>query len=187
MEPPLPFTELMLYSRANVLSPSKLMIVAHPDDESLFGGEALASSSGWTVVCVTSAGNPVRRAEFMAAMTAAKANWIMLDHADHLTNGRFAPRLAEQIAAILRDGAYELVVTHNARGEYGHPQHRALHRCVAALAPPGLELWVFGHHWRPFAVMSTAKRSLLAHYPSQRRSMRRVWWYASREKLRRVR
>jgi LmbE family N-acetylglucosaminyl deacetylase len=111
----------------------------------------------------------------------------MLDHADHLTNGRFAPRLAEQIAAILRDGAYELVVTHNARGEYGHAQHRALHRVVAALVPPHVALLVFGHHWRLFASMTPAKRALLAHYPSQTRSLRRTWWYASRERLRTVR
>lgn len=185
--PPLGYTELMLYSRANVAAPTKLMIVAHPDDESLFGGEALTSSGGWTVVSVTSAGNPVRRAEFTAAMSKAGANWIMLDHADHLTNGNFAPRLREQLASIVAEAPYELVVTHNERGEYGHAQHRAVHRIVTALVPRRASLAVFGHHWRLRTNVSAAKRALIAEYPSQIASVRFVWLYASREQLRRVR
>lgn len=176
----------MLYSRANVERPSKLMIVAHPDDESIFGGDALTSSGGWTVVSVTNAGNPLRRAEFIAAMTAARANWFMLDHADHLTRGDFDPRLREQLAWILSDAPYELVVTHNARGEYGHPQHRALHAIVTSLLPENAELFVFDHHWRIRRTLSDAKRALLAHYPSQRASMWRTWLWVSRERLRRV-
>lgn len=187
MPPLLGFTELMLYSRANVAEPTKLMIVAHPDDESLFGGEALTSSGGWTVVCVTNAGNLQRRAEFIGAMTAARANWFMLDHADDLTNGNFNPRLGEQLQWILRERSYELVVTHNARGEYGHVQHRAVHRIVTAIVPATAALMVFDHHWRLFPNVSHAKRALLAHYPTQQRSIRRTWLYASRERLRRIR
>lgn len=177
----------MLYSRANVDAPSKLMIVAHPDDESLFGGETLLSSRGWTVVCVTNASHPQRRAEFIAAMDAARANWVILDHPDDLTSGNFHPRLTEQLAVLLRQHPYELVVTHNARGEYGHRQHRAIHRIVSALVPRGVAFAVFGHPWNAFPSMSAKKRELLAHYPSQKKSIRHAWFYASRERLRRLR
>jgi LmbE family N-acetylglucosaminyl deacetylase len=163
------------------------MIVAHPDDESLFGGEALTSSSGWTVACVTNGSNAVRRAEFIAAMTTANANWIMLDHADDLTNGNFDPHLRAQLASILSEHPYELVVTHNARGEYGHAQHRALHAIVTDLVPPGVPLAVFDHHWRLFPKVSDAKRALIAHYATQTASIRYTWMYASRERLRRIR
>lgn len=163
------------------------MVVAHPDDESIFGGEALTSSRGWTVVSVTNAGNPLRRAEFMAAMAAAGANWFLLDHADHLTSGDFHPRLREQLGWIVHDAPYQLFVTHNERGEYGHPQHRALHAIVASLVPRKATFAVFDHHWRLRANMSDAKRTLLAHYPSQQASLLRTRLWASRERLRRLR
>lgn len=161
------------------------MIVAHPDDETIFGGEALLSSGGWTVVSVTNAGNPLRRAEFIAAMTAAGANWFMLDHADHLTNGDFHPRLREQLAWIIADGRYDQTVTHNARGEYGHPQHRTLHTIVETMAPG--PLLVFSHHWGLRPTITDGKRALLAHYPSQRASVLRTWLWVSRERLQRIR
>ncbi|HDR7646817.1 TPA: PIG-L family deacetylase [Bacillus mycoides] len=31
----------------------KLMIVAHPDDESIFWGAALINENGWKVICLT--------------------------------------------------------------------------------------------------------------------------------------
>jgi LmbE family N-acetylglucosaminyl deacetylase len=180
----LAFSELMFYSRANVGTPTKLMIVAHPDDETIFGGEALLATAGWTVVSVTNAGNPLRRAEFMAAMTAAGANWFILDHPDHLTDGDFDPRLRQQLQWIIADARYESFVTHNARGEYGHPQHRSLHRIVEATIPREAPLSVFGHHWGLRATITDAKRTLLGHYPSQRSSILRTWLWASRERLR---
>lgn len=160
------------------------MIVAHPDDESLFGGEALTSSSGWMVVCVTNASHAQRRAEFFAAMDAAKASWIMLDHQDDLTSGNFHPRLREQLAAVVRAGRFRVVVTHNERGEYGHPQHRALHSIVREMVPHGAALAVFHHPWTAVPFVSAEKRALLAHYRSQRKSILRTWLLSSRERLR---
>ncbi|MGZ8709510.1 MAG: PIG-L family deacetylase [Thermoanaerobaculia bacterium] len=185
-ERPLTCSDLVLDSRVNVATPTKLMIVAHPDDESLFGGEALTSSGGWTVVCVTNASHPRRRAEFIAAMDAIRANWVMLDHPDDLTSGTFHPRLAEQLETLLREHPYELVVTHNARGEYGHPQHRALHRIVRSILPPGMALAVFDHPWMAWPSISPAKRALLGYYVTQRKSIARAWFWSSRERLRRI-
>ena len=54
------------------------MIVAHPDDESLFGGEALTSSGGWTVICVTNGTNEQRRREFIEAMNSIGVNYTSL-------------------------------------------------------------------------------------------------------------
>src|SRR5687768_13295990 len=94
-------------SRAQVAHPSKLMIVAHPDDESLFGGEALTSSGGWTVVCVTNGTNEQRRREFISAMTSIGANYTMLSHFDHLDSGNFNTRLEEQLRELLNEFPYE--------------------------------------------------------------------------------
>lgn len=165
-------------------APSRLMIVAHPDDESLFGGEALTSSSGWLVVCVTGASNDLRRHEFIGAMTSIGASYMMLDHDDDLRNGNFSPRLEEQLSAVIAGRPYQAVVTHNAAGEYGHPQHRALHRVVRRLIADR-PLHVFAHRWTHPA-MSPAKRALLAHYRSQAVSIAHRGFLVWREELRRV-
>ena len=48
----------------------KLMIVAHPDDEALFGGaELLAHSEEYKVIAVDESHNHERKGEFKASMT----------------------------------------------------------------------------------------------------------------------
>ena len=66
------------------------MIVAHPDDETIFGGRLLAErapdgrapAACWTVVSVTNGGTAARRAEFQRAVRAAGARFEMWDYAD---------------------------------------------------------------------------------------------------------
>src|SRR5438128_2291158 len=184
-EVPIGWSELVFSSRAGVPRPSKVMFVAHPDDESLFGGEALTSSSGWTVICVTNGTNEQRRCEFIEAMSSIGANYTMLGHFDHLASGNFSGRLDEQLQELLEEFPYEMVVTHNERGEYSHPQHRAVHRIVRRLVT-SRPLYVFDHSWMTRPRMSAAKRALIAHYESQRPSIEFVWPVASRERLRRI-
>jgi LmbE family N-acetylglucosaminyl deacetylase len=160
------YSDFEVRSRDPVPRTSKVMIVAHPDDESLFGGETLTSSKGWLVVCVTNASNEVRRAEFIKAMGLAGADYLMLDHADHIANGNFDPALASKLALILAANPLEMVVTHGEAGEYGHKQHIALHQIVRRLAPAG-RLFTFGTRWLARPRMSVAKERLLECYGSQ--------------------
>jgi LmbE family N-acetylglucosaminyl deacetylase len=182
---PIGWEEKVYSSREQVARPSKLMIVAHPDDESLFGGEALTSASGWTVVCVTNGTHEQRRRDFIAAMTSIGANYTMLSHFDHLGSGNFNVRLEEQLRELVAEFPYEMVVTHNASGEYSHPQHRAVHQFVRRVVTTQ-PLYVFGHSWLSRPRMSAAKRALIAHYESERRSIDFVRPLASRERLRRI-
>jgi LmbE family N-acetylglucosaminyl deacetylase len=182
---PIGWSELVFASRTAVPAPTKIMIVAHPDDESLFGGDALTSSRGWTVVCVTNGTNEERRREFAAAMTSVGANYTLLAHFDHLQSGNFNVRLEEQLAELLDEFPYEMVVTHDERGEYGHPQHIAVHHIVRRLAGRR-PLYVFAHPWFARPRMSAAKRALIAHYGSQGPSVLHAWRLASRERLRRI-
>jgi LmbE family N-acetylglucosaminyl deacetylase len=182
---PIGWADIACSSRAGTPNPSKIMIVAHPDDESLFGGEALTSSRGWTVVCVTNATNEQRRKEFAAAMRSVGANYTILGHFDHLESGNFSRRLEEQLKGLIEEFPYEMIVTHNARGEYGHPQHRAVHRLVRRLAGHR-PLYVFHQPWTARPHVSAAKRALIAHFESQRVSIEHAWPLASRERLRRI-
>ena len=47
----------------------KLLIVAHPDDEVLWGGINLLLQPGWFVVCASHLSDPVRSLEFYRTMS----------------------------------------------------------------------------------------------------------------------
>ena len=183
--PTLEYTDLVFSSRTKVKNPTKLMIVAHPDDESIFGGEALIAGSDWTVVCVTNASDAVRREEFFQAMEFAGANYTILDHQDNLANGRFHPHLLQTLGELLDEFPYTTVVTHNCKGEYGHIQHRSIHRMVRSLVG-NHTLLVFGKR-RGSAGMSDEKHQLLGLYRSQQGEIRKYRHLAEREILKKPR
>lgn len=120
----------------------KLLIVAHPDDEVLWGGLNLMLQSGWFVVCSTNINNPVRSREFFRTMSfAAVTKFIMFDvedryveedeEADALYDGSLFERSLQELAK----KEWKLVLTHNSTGEYGHAHHRKVHRMVASIFP----------------------------------------------------
>ncbi len=110
----------------------KVLFVAHPDDEILFFLRPLLHESGWLVVCVTNGGSKVRSAEFHSAMTELKHRnhiWNFRDGTDTLWNHRRLGARIRRVLALRKD--WSMVATHNAEGEYGHPQHKQLHTIVS--------------------------------------------------------
>lgn len=111
----------------NLSGYSKLMIVAHPDDETLWGGAHL-SQGGYFVVCLTNSYNEVRKKEFEDIMKASNNVGLMLSYPD-LVDGRRSEwtlerrQAAKDIDLILQYKHWSTVVTHNPRGEYGHIHH----------------------------------------------------------------
>ena len=115
----------------------KLLIVAHPDDEVLWGGINLLSQAGWLVVCSTHLNHPVRSREFFATMSYCNVTrYIMFDvkdeytedpeEADRLYDGTVFDHFLKKLAL----KPWKLVLTHNGKGEYGHEHHRKVHRLV---------------------------------------------------------
>lgn len=136
---------------------SAVCFFAHPDDETLFAGGmiALMASQGIAVqvVCATRGeggewGEPplatrltlgrVREAELRCACRALGAGVTVLDYVDPTIGpdeALFAfeadfDTLAGQLADIARRFRADVVLTHGADGEYGHPAHQLLHRAV---------------------------------------------------------
>lgn len=60
-----------VYMKHKSFVTDKLCIVAHPDDEVLWGGANLLVESGWKVIVATNKKNPVRQAEFNKTMVLA--------------------------------------------------------------------------------------------------------------------
>ena len=113
---------------------NKLMIVAHPDDESLWGGGHLLDK-GYFVVCLTNGNNTVRRSEFYAALKEYGCQGIMFSYPD-LERGKrsdwsnYSDIIAKDLNVLLTYKRWDMIATHNPKGEYGHIQHRMTSKLV---------------------------------------------------------
>ena len=162
----------------------KLMIVAHPDDEALFGGaELLTHSKEYKVIAVDESQNPVRKGEFKASKA-----FIGIDEYEHWTGFKggedyHREKLIYELLRVLREKDWKKVVTHNKQGEYGHPRHRALHDILNHLRPE--LLWQFDKcKERLETTLLHDKRDLLKVYESQKQVLE--WFSPWYEKITKV-
>jgi LmbE family N-acetylglucosaminyl deacetylase len=115
-----------------------LLVVAHPDDESIFFAGLILQKRKlpWRILCVTDGnadknGNQ-RALDFAAACKALKVNdFAILNFKD-----KFEQRVpVDDLIAILKKETPHEVFTHGPLGEYGHPHHQdvclAVHRAFA--------------------------------------------------------
>ena len=114
------------------------MVVAHPDDESLFGGATLLEG-GWKVICITNGNRPVRRAEFEKVMELTKSEFEMWSYYDQFTTP-LADTLEDDLIKVVNQG-WDKIVTHNQKGEYGHPHHIQVHNILSKIT--NNNLWTF--------------------------------------------
>ena len=144
----------------------KIMIVAHPDDEALFGGaELLSHPNEYKVVVIDEYHNDIRRREFLDSM-----RFIGIHEYEHWTGFKggedyHREKLIYELLRVLRERKYIKIVTHNTNGEYGHPRHRACHDILAHLRPE--LLWCFDRGERLSDEMIEKKKELLQVYQSQ--------------------
>ena len=146
----------------------KIMIVAHPDDEALFGGaELLTHPKEYKVVVIDEYHNEVRREEFRESM-----KFIGIEDYEHSTGFKggedyHREKLIYELLRVLRERNYKKIVTHNKQGEYGHPRHRACHDILNHLRPE--LLWCFNTGKERLSEdILYKKRDLLKVYGSQR-------------------
>lgn len=129
-----------------------LMIVAHPDDEMLWGGGALIKDS-YLVVCVTCGRNKLRNYEFSHVIEKTNDKFIALGYLDKDKRKRRHKleidykRLKKDIDQILSLKDWKLVVTHNPEGEYGHSHHKVISKIVAEKYDYKEKLFYFGKYY----------------------------------------
>ena len=119
-----------------------VMFVCHPDDESIFGASALSPHTHVVVVTdANSSGSGADRREHLKrAMRLAKASWEMWDFPESHYQSPLACSgwsirtqhiVIDRIELLLRSSeGLESIITHNMMGEYGHVDHRNLHKAV---------------------------------------------------------
>lgn len=118
-----------------------LVLVAHPDDETIFcGGTMLCYPDWeWTVVCVTMQLNTPRPQEFRHAMDMFRGYGVNITSNLILEQRDEGQDLSDEEVTTWKTKIKELsqtpgiVFTHNTEGEYGHPHHKSLNRIVHEL------------------------------------------------------
>lgn len=105
----------------------KLMIVAHPDDETLWGGAHL-KAGGYLVVCITRGRDKTRKAEFENVVKKSGNIPLILEYPDKVNLKRddwkaVRSGIEKDVALLVGVKDWSLIVTHNPEGEYGHQHH----------------------------------------------------------------
>lgn len=145
-------------------SVNKLMIVAHPDDETLWGGAHLVSDD-YFVVVLTNGFYQQRADDFNAVMNSTGDKHIILSYPDtrrnYTENGKSKYETDEwstarkgmmkDIELLLNYKQWDTIVTHNPDGEYNKYHHiktsEYVTECRKTSINSGTPLYYFGHYY----------------------------------------
>lgn len=153
------------FSKLDLDGVNKIMFVAHPDDDSIWGGaHLLEDGSNYLVVCITCGVRQDRVEEFKTAMDKVGSKYVMLGWPDK-TNGEkdnwetSLDGIHKDIKELLDLKDWEMIVTHNPEGEYGHIHHKMTSSEVTSLADTS-KLMYFAKYYKP-AVIDDYKDNLV--------------------------
>jgi LmbE family N-acetylglucosaminyl deacetylase len=129
------------------------VIVAHPDDETLWAGGVilLHGEMRWTIISLCRKSDPDRAARFVRACEKLHAKPIMGDLDDGPEQRPLAERDVQKvILSLLPMDRFDLVITHSRWGEYTrHLRHEETAKAVLALRKTGdiraEQLWMFAY------------------------------------------
>jgi LmbE family N-acetylglucosaminyl deacetylase len=132
---------------------SAAVLVAHPDDETLWAGGTILMHPGcrWRVVTLCRASDPDRAPKFRLALGRLGADGAMGDLDDGPAQEPLAPEeVRRTVLDLLGEAEFDLLLTHGPRGEYTrHRRHEEAARAVVELWEGGelraRELWMFAY------------------------------------------
>jgi len=167
---PIPLDEVRADPR-----PRAAVVVAHPDDETLWcGGYILTHPEFlWRIVTLCRAGDADRASKFRRLLQRLGAEGEMADLDDGPDQAPLAvEQVRETIARLLAGASYNLILTHGPKGEYTrHRRHAECCRSVVELWRSGgintRRLWLFayedgGRAYLPRVRDDADRRDLLA-------------------------
>jgi LmbE family N-acetylglucosaminyl deacetylase len=129
------------------------LIVAHPDDETLWAGGTILTHPEWNwfVVCMTRATDKERAPRFYDTLNKLGCQGVMGKLDDGPEQHLLKPKeMEEAILRMLPNETYDIIITHNASGEYTrHIRHEEVNRAVFYLWEKKLihakEVWTFAY------------------------------------------
>ena len=169
------------------------VIVAHPDDETLWVGGTILNYPfcDWYVVCLTRAGDSDRSPKFHKALKYLHAKGIMGDLEDEPNQAPINEMELQQcILDLLPPKNFDIIFTHNPNGEYTrHLRHEEVSKAVISLWHLGKiktsELRTFayedgGKAYLPIAMEDASIYSILTQKVWERKSyiMNKLYGYS---------
>ena len=129
------------------------VIVAHPDDETLWAGGTILNNPSWEcfIISLCRKNDTDRAPKFYKVLKNLNAKGIMGDLDDGAEQTPLPEKEVEKaILALLPQNHFDLIITHNPKGEYTkHLRHEEISKAVIMLWNKGIiiskELWTFAY------------------------------------------
>ena len=129
------------------------IIVAHPDDETLWAGGTILAHPFWNcfVVCLCRKNDEERATKFYKVLKILNATGIMGDLDDEPEQKPLLNNEVERaVLNLLPQTHFDLIITHNPNGEYTkHLRHEEIGNAVISLWNKGKistkQLWIFAY------------------------------------------
>ena len=171
-----------------------LMIVAHPDDETLWGGANLYKDE-YFVVCLTNGYNYKRANDFRKILNFTKNKGIILDYPDLQDSIRdnwseVKIGILKDLSTILNYNHWDKIVTHGPDGTTGHYHHKKTCEYVTFITRKLKlfnNLYYFGKFYKkneiPKDLPRISKKELrsklqeISFYKSVKKEINKLWFH----------
>ncbi|MBU0662411.1 PIG-L family deacetylase [Candidatus Micrarchaeota archaeon] len=162
--------------------PSALVIVAHPDDETIWMGGTIIRNKGWdwTILSLCRCDDRDRAPRFAKACKILGAKAIMSDLDDENPEKPLpTSEIKKRIKKLLARKEFDFIFTHGKNGEYGHNRHieaaRAVEEMIASRELKCSELRSFAYKKQrtPFMCVPSARAGVTTRLSRREAAMKR--------------
>lgn len=140
-----------------------LMVMAHPDDEVIFGWPILQNQKikKSILICSSDLNNPDRqwcshrKFAFAKLCDSLEIPYDCLDYNSEFyrleTRNGSLSRMIDGVLERINKFEFDIIYTHNAWGEYGHLDHQLIHNIVASVGVPTVVSDIYVQsNWVPY-------------------------------------